>query len=343
MGSPMLRTGRGDAPRKPLDAECDRLREELALLRTVADSVPAMLAYWDVHQRNKFANRAYEKWFGVRPETLLGRTMKELLGPIYPLNLPYIEGALRGEPQQFDREIPDPAGGPPRYSQANYIPDIVDGKVRGFSVLVADITRRRRLEEQLLEAQKQAHFLATHDALTGLPNRALLEDAAHQLIELARRNERHVGLLFLDLDGFKEVNDRFGHACGDELLIEVARRLELALRSSDLVTRIGGDEFVMLLPDLEKRESATYVAQKLIATVAAEPFVAHGQPVPVTFSIGIALFPDDGADLRTLLSNADVALADAKGRGKNRWTLFDGAIHGGGGAVPNDVTGTSFP
>lgn len=91
------------------------------------------------------------------------------------------------------------------------------------------------------------------------------------------------------------------------------------------MTRIGGDEFVMLLPDLERRESATCVAEKLVATVAAEPFVANGQPLPVTFSIDIALFPDDGGDLRTVMSNADVALADAKRRGKNCWTLFDGA------------------
>lgn len=308
------------------DTEVDRLREELTLIRTVADSVPAMLAYWGADQRNRFANRAYVTWFGVHPEDLLGKTMEELLGPIYPLNLPYIEGVLRGEPQQFDREIPDPAGGPPRYSQANYIPHIVDGEVRGFSVLVADITLRRRLEEQLLEAQKQAHFLATHDTLTALPNRALLEDTAHQVIELARRNERHVGLLFLDLDGFKEVNDRFGHTCGDELLIEVARRLELTLRRSDLVTRVGGDEFVMLLPDLEKREAAMMVAQKLVSTFAEEPFLVQGRPLHVTFSIGIALFPDDGCDLRMLMTNADVALADAKRNGKNRWTLFDAEL-----------------
>ena len=92
------------------------------------------------------------------------------------------------------------------------------------------------------------------------------------------------------------------------------------------MTRIGGDEFVMLLPDLEKRESATFVAQKLVATVAAEPFVANDQPLPVTFSIGIALFPDDGGDLRTVMTHADIALACAKRSGKNRWTLFDASM-----------------
>jgi diguanylate cyclase (GGDEF)-like protein/PAS domain S-box-containing protein len=301
----------------------DRLLEELTLLRTVADSVPAMLAYWDRNQRNRFANRAYEKWFGVSPEALRGKTMQELLGPIYPLNLPYIEAALRGEPQQFDREIPDPAGGPPRYSQANYIPDIVDGEVRGFSVLVADITLRRRIEEQLRDAEQQAHFLATHDALTGLPNRALLEDTAQEVIELARRSRRGVGVLFLDVDGFKRVNDELGHGSGDELLIEVARRLRAALRSSDLVIRLGGDEFVMLLPELKTRAAAIRVAEKIVAIPAQEPFELAGEPLGITFSVGVAVFPEDGGDIRTLIGNADLALAEAKRQGKNRWAAFD--------------------
>jgi PAS domain S-box-containing protein len=124
--------------------EVELLRKELKVIRAVADMVPAMLAYWDASQRCVFANRAYEKWFGVRPAELVGHTLRELLGPIYPLNLPYIEGALRGEPQEFEREIPDPRGGPSRYAQANYVPDVDGTTVRGFVVLVSDITRRNR-------------------------------------------------------------------------------------------------------------------------------------------------------------------------------------------------------
>jgi PAS domain S-box-containing protein len=129
--------------------------ETAALVRTVVDKIPAMVAYWDKNQICRFANRAYEKWFGVRPEAVVGRTMQELLGPLYPLNRPYIERALRGEEQEFEREIPDPAQGPPRYSQAHYIPDVVAGEVRGFCVLVADITRRKRAEEALQAAQRE--------------------------------------------------------------------------------------------------------------------------------------------------------------------------------------------
>lgn len=141
--------------------------EAEALVRTVVDKIPAMVAYWDKHQVCRFANRAYEKWFGVRPEAVIGKTMEELLGPLYPLNLPYIESVLHGEEQEFEREIPDPGHGPPRYSQAHYIPHVVAGEVRGFCVLVADITRRKRAEEALqaahleLEASERLAAMAT--------------------------------------------------------------------------------------------------------------------------------------------------------------------------------------
>lgn len=128
---------------------------EAALLRALVDKLPAMLAYWDADQRCRFANRAYEKWFGVKPETMIGRGMRDFLGPLYELNRPYIEGVLRGQEQEFERDIPDPAGGPARHSQAHYIPDIVDGKVRGFCVLVADITRRTQAEEALHHIERQ--------------------------------------------------------------------------------------------------------------------------------------------------------------------------------------------
>jgi PAS domain S-box-containing protein len=127
---------------------------DAALLHAIVDTLPAMLAYWDADQRCRFANRAYETWFGITPEALLGTHMQDLLQSIYPLNLPFIEGALRGEPQLFEREIPDPAGGPSRYSQAHYIPDVVEGTVRGFCVLVVNITERRQAELALQEAER---------------------------------------------------------------------------------------------------------------------------------------------------------------------------------------------
>jgi PAS domain S-box-containing protein len=118
--------------------------------------MPAMMAFWDRDQRCVFANRAYERWFGVTPEWLVGRTLAELLGPIYPLNLPYIEGALRGEPQQFERSIPDPSGGPVRHSLANYLPKVENGVTVGFHVLVTDVTQLKHTQEALRQAQLDA-------------------------------------------------------------------------------------------------------------------------------------------------------------------------------------------
>jgi PAS domain S-box-containing protein len=130
------------------------------VLRRIVDAVPAMLAYWNTEQRCVFANRAYERWFGVDPNALIGKTMQELLGPIYALNLPYIQGALRGERQEFERQIPDPAGGPPRFSLAVYVPHLEGGVVQGFSVLVSEITQQKKTEAALRDALSQVKTLS---------------------------------------------------------------------------------------------------------------------------------------------------------------------------------------
>lgn len=138
------------------------------VLGVIADRIPAMLAYWDASQHCRYANRAYEGWFGVDPNTMPGRSMSTFLGPLYALNRPYIERALRGEEQEFERDIPDPAGGSPRRSQALYVPHIVDGEVRGFCVLVVDVTRRKRAEEALQSAQRRLSKAERRTALATL-------------------------------------------------------------------------------------------------------------------------------------------------------------------------------
>lgn len=142
-----------------LHTQLDRTNAEKRLMREVLDAVPCMLSLWDREQRCQFANRAYEQWFGVKPQELIGRTLQDFLGPIYSLNQPYIDAALRGEPQQFEREIPDPAGGPSRHSLAHYVPKVVDGSVDGFYVFVSDVTSLKRAEADLRRATHEAEAL----------------------------------------------------------------------------------------------------------------------------------------------------------------------------------------
>jgi diguanylate cyclase (GGDEF)-like protein/PAS domain S-box-containing protein len=166
------------------------------------------------------------------------------------------------------------------------------------------------------EAEARIRYLAHHDALTGLPNRMLLADRLGVAIAQARRNSRKVGLLMLDLDHFKTINDSLGHHIGDELLEAVAARLRACLRQCDTAARLGGDEFVIALSDLATSADAEAVAQKLLAAMQ-EPFEIEGRSLHVGTSIGISFFPGDGEDAGSLLQAADTAMYLVKDRGKN--------------------------
>jgi diguanylate cyclase (GGDEF)-like protein/PAS domain S-box-containing protein len=294
------------------------------LLRRLVDNLPAMLAYWDAELRCHFANRAYETWFGLKPQDFVGRHISELLGHMYALNRPYIEGVLRGEEQFFERQIPDPHGGPTRYSQAHYVPDVVDGRVRGFFVMVADITAHKQIETELRQAKARAEELANHDPLTGLPNRVLLEDRIARALEIARRQRHPMAVLFIDMDGFKQINDQHGHAMGDAVLVAVAGRIAATLRKADSVARLGGDEFVVVLHEVGSVEDALAVANKIRIAASAEPIPVDGGAVTVQFSVGISVFPVHGITSRELLIRADQALYTAKDRGRGRCAVFEG-------------------
>jgi diguanylate cyclase (GGDEF)-like protein len=171
--------------------------------------------------------------------------------------------------------------------------------------------------KELRTSQERLRHLSEHDALTDLPNRILLHDRLSTAFQRVRRFNGYLGLLMADLDGFKEINDAMGHKAGDAVLREVAGRLSGSVRCTDTVARIGGDEFVILLTDLDHAEMAELVAAKLVA-VLAEPLLIDGKPVRVTASIGIVTFPDDGVSEETLMQLADEAMYRAKQRGKNR-------------------------
>jgi diguanylate cyclase (GGDEF)-like protein/PAS domain S-box-containing protein len=190
-----------------------------------------------------------------------------------------------------------------------------DGKTLHYVSLFSDITPLKQHQQEL---ERIAHY----DALTQLPNRVLLADRLRQGLIQSQRHKHSLAVVFLDLDGFKAINDAHGHAAGDKLLIEVAQRIKGALREGDTLSRIGGDEFVAILADLEKVQSCEPVLARMLQ--AASSPVMHGQhALQVTASMGVTLYPQDGSDADLLMRHADQAMYAAKQAGKNRYHLFD--------------------
>lgn len=189
-----------------------------------------------------------------------------------------------------------------------------DNQVTGAVIVFHDVSETRAM------AQKMLH-MAQHDFLTGLANRALLTERLTRAIGLAQRKKKQVALLFIDLDNFKQINDTLGHAIGDKLLQSVAKRLTEVVRTTDTVCRQGGDEFVVLLTEIEQCQDAAQVAQKLIAAFAL-PHVIHECELDVTLSIGVSIYPDDGKDVESIFQHADAAMYCAKTGGRNNYQFF---------------------
>lgn len=174
-------------------------------------------------------------------------------------------------------------------------------------------------------SEKLAH-MAKHDYLTGLPNRSLLADRLSQAIPLALRHHKKVAIMYLDIDNFKHINDSLGHGVGDKLLQSLAKRLLTCIRFSDTVSRHGGDEFVILLSEVNDAADAIFIAEKLIDAMA-EPHVIEGNPLNVTISIGISLCPENGINSEILMRNADTAMYHAKKKGRNTYQVFNGEMN----------------
>ncbi|RSZ61112.1 diguanylate cyclase [Massilia atriviolacea] len=189
------------------------------------------------------------------------------------------------------------------------------GAIRHFVAVQHDITQREARREH-------EHYLAYHDVLTRLPNRAMLDDIAQKAALSALRSEQPLAMMFLDLDGFKAINDTLGHHVGDQLLAAVAQRLQSGIRRSDTVARIGGDEFAVLLADLDSRASAGLLAQKLLDALA-RPFQFRKHRFTIRASVGIAIFPSDATSIDALLNQADQAMYLAKLQGGQRYHFFD--------------------
>lgn len=225
-----------------------------------------------------------------------------------------------GEPtREFDWKIIR-KGGEERYIEASVsLQKDFSGKALGFKGLIRDITERKQIHQQL-------NHMATHDALTGLPNRTLFMDRLHVALARSKRNHNKLAVMMIDLDHFKDINDNLGHLVGDKLLKEIGSRLTGILRHNDTVARLGGDEFVILLSDLEKVEYAAGVA-KVILKAFQKPFQVAEDKITSNASIGIAVYPNDCEDEESLLKKSDMAMYAVKTRGRNNYKFFSNIVN----------------
>jgi diguanylate cyclase (GGDEF)-like protein len=184
-----------------------------------------------------------------------------------------------------------------------------------------DVTERKQAEDVLRHSEAQMTHLAEHDFLTDLPNQMVLRDRIDQAIKLAARDKKNAALLFLDIDGFKHINDSLGHPAGDRLLQSIAKRLVDCVRASDTVSRLGGDEFIVLLPEVEKPEDTAITAGRMLEAIAATHSVGQ-HDLQITGCIGISCYPADGLDAETLIKNADTAMYQAKEHGNSCFRFF---------------------
>src|ERR1700685_1943624 len=268
-------------------------------------------------------NLQAEKQFGYRRDELLGQKVKNIIPEGFAERL--VADALRSAEDALAQQIGKGIELIGRRKDGSEFPiEIMLSPLEGaegvlVTAAIRDITTRKKAEALMIHSSE-------HDFLTGLPNRMLLSDRVNQAIRLAIRHKKKVAVLFLDLDGFKHINDSLGHPTGDKLLQSVGKRLVDCVRGSDTVSRQGGDEFVVLLSEAEDSEDASVTAKKMLRAVAEAHFIDQ-HDLHITCSVGGKLYPDDGLNAETLIKNADTAMYQAKENGRQTYQYFKPAMN----------------
>jgi diguanylate cyclase (GGDEF)-like protein/PAS domain S-box-containing protein len=274
----------------------------------------------DAEYRVRAVNGAFTSITGHQPEHILGQPLASLGWDADDGFYERIWAELDGT-DHWEGELASARSNGQRYPVRVTLTAIRDshGDVSSYMAMLSDISERKRIEEQV-------RHQAEHDALTGLPNRILFLDRLHQALATWRRQDDRCAVMFLDLDKFKAINDTHGHQAGDIVLREVAARVRACVRQVDTISRLGGDEFVVLLSDIKGADQAAHVAAAVTKAVA-RPIDVGGQEVALSTSIGIALCPDDGTEVETLLHHADVAMYHAKQNGRDTFRFFSPAMN----------------
>jgi diguanylate cyclase (GGDEF)-like protein/PAS domain S-box-containing protein len=310
----------------------DRLAHSERLHRYMVDNSPDLIYILNLKGEFSFVNDSVTKLLGYDKSDLLGKHYSQFIADEDRMKAEYLFNERRRASRSnrmvelglkcnsTDPSKPfDVSVRPIELSSMGiYSVDIKDSKkvvtYQGTYGVARDISSRKK-------AEKLITFQAYHDLLTKLPNRAMLLDRLDLAVKQSVRTKETLIVMFLDLDRFKLINDSFGHVVGDQLLVEVAGRLKQEIRTGDTLARLGGDEFMLLLPQPTSRAQAESVAQKLIESLR-QPFFLRSKEVYINVSIGIAVFPDDSADINTLITNADMAMYEVKSTGKNGYTFY---------------------
>lgn len=298
------------------------MRERDHFMATVLDNILDGVITVDMNSRIGSFNAAAERIFGYAAAEVVGKEVGMLMPtPYRDQHVGHVQRYLdTGQKRNIgmSREQVGRRKDGSTFPMEISLSEIKDGGIRRFTGIVRDITERKCLEEKILH-------LAHHDALTNLPNRSLFHDRLCQALITARRDGVRVGLMLVDLDNFKPVNDNHGHQMGDLLLKEVAVRLQECLRDSDTAARLGGDEFVVLLPSIDRIEDGAVVAEKILHRLRY-PFELEGESLCITASIGVAANGLPDCDEKRLVRMADIALYQAKARGRNNVVVFNSAL-----------------
>ncbi len=316
--------------------------EEKERAHVALNSIGDGVGCTDLQGNITFLNVVAEQLTGWRSDDAVGRPMSEIIR-IVDANTHAAIPDLTTRAVKGDRTVHLPPNSILVRRDGHEIPvedstapiHDAEGAITGAVIVFRDVSVARAVVEQL------AHS-AQHDFLTGLPNRMLIEDRITQAISAAKRHGGQLAVMYLDLDGFKVINDTLGHPAGDELLRSVADRLVSCVRASDTVSRQGGDEFVVLLSEEEQPADAAIIATRMLDAIAAGHKVA-GKELQVTTSIGVAVYPGDGDDADTLIKNADRAMYRVKEKGRSAYRFFDRATAARPAAHPDNTVRRATP
>ncbi|MCK2148941.1 EAL domain-containing protein [Marinobacter alexandrii] len=309
--------------RERLNDDVIRQERDAAEIRKFSKAIeqsPSSVLICDRKWRVEFANQKFTQLTGYNASSILGKHPGALSeNDLENRESRHLWQSIRLQVQRvgvWQGEVNSIRKNGERFWEQLIVTPIKDscGATTGYLILGEDISIRKRYEQQLL---RQANY----DILTGLPNRMLALDRLKLALAQARRENTQVGVMFLDLDNFKHINDTLGHDAGDNLLIEAARRISSCLRGTSTVARLGGDEFLVILPGLTGPEASSQVADRILKTFSP-PYILNGQEVFITTSIGIAVFPVDSDNSGTLLQHADAAMYQAKHKGKSAYAHF---------------------